>query len=590
MGKTIDVAICGGGLAGLCLARQLRMRFPELSILVADKIDRPLPSAAFKVGESTFSGGAYYLDHVLGLHDYMEAEQVPKLGLRYFFTDPALRGREVDFAACPELGRSRFADYVPEWQVDRGKLERDLRQMLVDAGVELLEGCAVKSIDLRQDQPHRVELLHRDVPRTVEARWVVDATGRRKMIQKALDLGKKMSKHHLPGAPAPDAARHSAVWWRVGAELRAEEIVDASDKEWQDRTVDPAKRYHATIHFVGTGYWVWLIPLPDGNHSVGIVFDEAHVGFDEVREYERAMAWMRVHQPEVAELVGRHEPLDFMLLRNYSYSCKLAISSDRWACTGDAAGFADPYQSPGTTSISYLNCQIVQCIAEDFAGTLEDGKAEERSDEWVDWLEDVNRGLQRNYRYFDRPVVKSASILFQTALAGMNIPLFHSFRYRPGFLGGRSLSDDDAFLRRYARARQLQHRFEALLEEWYASTAPSTLSFGWIDYQRSVPILDENLKRGWGEREIPLERHFDETFEVLEAMAVALVRVAVDDVRPDLVPRIKDRALNPWALSLSPERWEAEGLFDEPIGFRRRLDPTKVAEVSADVRALYRRL
>ena len=56
-----DVVICGGGLAGLTLARQLRLELPQLSVAVIDRLASPLPEAAFKVGESSIELGTYYL-------------------------------------------------------------------------------------------------------------------------------------------------------------------------------------------------------------------------------------------------------------------------------------------------------------------------------------------------------------------------------------------------------------------------------------------------------------------------------------------------------------------------------------------------
>src|SRR2546423_15288163 len=48
-----DVAILGGGLAGLTLAIQLKRQRPDTSVAVLEKRDGPAPLAAFKVGEST---------------------------------------------------------------------------------------------------------------------------------------------------------------------------------------------------------------------------------------------------------------------------------------------------------------------------------------------------------------------------------------------------------------------------------------------------------------------------------------------------------------------------------------------------------
>ena len=47
------VLVMGGGLAGLCLALQLRQRFAALDIVVLERRRHPVPLSAHKVGEST---------------------------------------------------------------------------------------------------------------------------------------------------------------------------------------------------------------------------------------------------------------------------------------------------------------------------------------------------------------------------------------------------------------------------------------------------------------------------------------------------------------------------------------------------------
>ena len=82
-GQFWDVVICGGGLAGLLLAMQLRQEAPELSVAVLERTERPLPDAAHKVGESSVELGSQYLER-LGLEPYLLERHLIKFALRFF--------------------------------------------------------------------------------------------------------------------------------------------------------------------------------------------------------------------------------------------------------------------------------------------------------------------------------------------------------------------------------------------------------------------------------------------------------------------------------------------------------------------------
>ena len=73
--REVDVAILGGGLAGLSLALQLRRRFSDLKIMVIERRRHPVPEAAHKVGESTVEIAAFYFDEVLGLAGHLNERQ-----------------------------------------------------------------------------------------------------------------------------------------------------------------------------------------------------------------------------------------------------------------------------------------------------------------------------------------------------------------------------------------------------------------------------------------------------------------------------------------------------------------------------------
>ena len=75
-----DVAIMGGGLAGLSLSIQLKQQDPSLDIVVIEKASHPVPLAAHKVGEATVEAGGHYFHTIIGMRDHMEKSQILKPG------------------------------------------------------------------------------------------------------------------------------------------------------------------------------------------------------------------------------------------------------------------------------------------------------------------------------------------------------------------------------------------------------------------------------------------------------------------------------------------------------------------------------
>ncbi len=59
---------------------------------------------------------------------------------------------------------------------------------------------------------------------------------------------------------------------------------------------------------------------------------------------------------------------DFKVLRNYPYSVEQVYSADRWALTGEAGMFLDPFYSPGFDMISISNGLITDLVTRDLAG------------------------------------------------------------------------------------------------------------------------------------------------------------------------------------------------------------------------------
>jgi flavin-dependent dehydrogenase len=556
---TYDVVICGAGLAGLTLARQLRLTLPDRSVCLIDKETGPFPAAAFKIGESTVEVASFYLAEILDLKPYFERAHLRKLGLRYFFGDP-----QMPFHTRPEFGLSDFPPFNA-YQIDRGLLESDLREIVRKDGVDLLEGRTVEQIELAEgDEPHTITC--RDVDggseESIRGRWVVDASGRRRLLQQKLDLGRRCSKK-----------RHSSAWFRLEGRIDVTDFVPRSEREWHER-VSNDFRYHSTCHLMGNGRWVWIIPLSSGCTSIGIVTDEDIHGFEGYSTFERATRWLETHEPVLAAHIAGREPLDFLAMRNYSHSTKKAFSHERWACVGEAAVFPDPVYSQGSDLVSIANTVVTRLIELSFSGDLSEELVHTYDRFFVAQSDFATHSLQLSYPFHGRDIVMACKFLWDvtTGWAFACPLLFSGYALDPkAFAEVQSAKSDFAFL---------SLRMNELFTAWAEKTERKH-SFDFLDYL-SVPVVrsvyERNLQKGKPVAEVVADH--EASMKTFEELSQAIFLLAVEDVCPEELGRFKDSSwLNAWKISLDPSNWE--GLFEPTT------KPGNLAEVRRQIRGCF---
>ena len=471
-----DVAIIGGGLAGLSLAIQLKQRRPATRIVVVEKQAHPVPEAAHKVGESSVEVGAHYFANVLGLADHLQARQLPKLGLRFFFSADG----NQDITARPEFGTNTFFP-ARSFQLDRGRLENHLGEVALGLGVEFLSGATIR--EARIGSGGAAHALTVSGPgdggeRAIHSRWMVDASGRASFLKRRLGLQKKVGH---------DA---NAVWFRISDKVAIDDWT--TDAAWQQRN-GKRSRWLSTNHLMGPGYWVWLIPLGSGSTSIGIVVDATLHPMASLNSFEKAMAWLERHEPQCAAVMRGYSGMiqDFRMLKDYSYSSQAAFSGDRWCLVGEAGAFLDPFYSPGSDYIAMGNTLTCDLVEKDLAG-VDIAETATYYNGIYFLLFDSNLTLfEGQYPIYGNAQVMSFKIIWDWAYYwSITATLFFHDR----------LCDLDMFLRirrSLKRAGRLNADMQRLLRRWH-ETGVDAMPANFVDVAH-IPFMAE-LNRGLTDR------------------------------------------------------------------------------------------
>lgn len=347
--RTFDVVIIGSGIAGGFLARQLRLTCPDLGVLVLEAASTIVD---YKVGESTVEVAANYMVRRLNLGTYLYQHQLPKNGLRFFFD---AEGKDLPLPRMSEIG-SDHMPFHPSFQLERARLERDLVAMNRAAGAEVELGAKVVDVAIDGRGRHKVVYEQGGERREVACRWVCDASGRRHVLFRK--LGVKVHKE--------TRLNTAAAWGRYRGVAGLDAVTDPA---WRAR-VRYTSRHLSTNHFMYDGYWIWFIPLAGDLMSVGVVFDKDRLGegsgaaLPGPRTRAEFEHFLRAHRA-VRDLLEGAELEDFQGYAHLPYHADRYFSTDRYAVTGEAGAFVDPFYSPGSDFIATSNEFITQMILSD---------------------------------------------------------------------------------------------------------------------------------------------------------------------------------------------------------------------------------
>ncbi len=350
-----DVVILGAGMAGLTLARHLLLDTDRTVLLLERRDEVPPPGQ--KVGEATVQVSGYYLSKVLDLEEHLFRDHFMKYNLRFYWKPETGAGAAATGSAIEEYSQAYIRSFsnIPSFQLDRNRLEAELLR-LVRLDPRLTYRASVSRLEVEispSGEDHTVRFEHDGEPRTVRAGWVVDATGRNRVLARRRGLER------------PSPIRHGASFAWVEGLVDIERLTGRTRRE---RRLAPERSvvghlpvWLATNHFMGDGFWLWVIPLP-GKTSLGVVYDAEVFPRERVARPEGLIEWICEEFPLFARDLPQRRILHHGGFRSFAYDTGQAISPERWAVTGEAGRFSDPLYSPGGDLIAFHNTLIVDAV------------------------------------------------------------------------------------------------------------------------------------------------------------------------------------------------------------------------------------
>jgi flavin-dependent dehydrogenase len=429
-----DVIILGGAFSGASAAILLRREHPQLRVLIVEK------ASAFdeKVGEATTEMSAMFLTRRLAMWHHLEAEQLPKEGLRYWFSNERVTGH----ANASEAG-GFYRSAVPAFQLRRDVLDEHLLATAVKEGAELLRPAKVVDVVVG-DYDSVVSVEGQDY----RCRWLLDATGRVNFLGRRLGIIDRNDEHPI-----------AAIWCRwkdVG------HIDDLAARDGRLGAGNLASRRLATNHYMGLGYWIWVIPLGSGETSIGVVFDkrlvELHQSKDRAGDF---IAFLKAI-PSLAELlVGAIPRLDDLRFFSHLPYAARQYMGRGWALLGDAASFLDPYYSPGLDHAAFTVEATVDIVGRHSRAEDIEARIAEHNETFVRSYQRFFASVFRDkYFYMGEADLLAASFLLDTAHYYLFV-LMPAYRVARKFLWMPVLGPKPAFVS-YHLMKFYNRRFKSI--------------------------------------------------------------------------------------------------------------------------------
>jgi FADH2 O2-dependent halogenase len=363
MNTDFDIAIVGSGFGGSLLAMIARRLGRSVVLIERGRHPR------FAIGESSTPLANLLLEQLALRYDLPNIAPLAKwgtwqkthpdiaCGLKRGFTfyhhtagQPWTKTpghtNELLVAASPH-------DAIADTHWYRPDFDHFLVRQAQELGVEFLDETSLSGARF-SDRGVELDALRGGQPLMLRADFVIDASGPRGFLHRALKLGSGAGFQPAAGASSPRSDRgQDARAGRLEACPTTQALYSHFEGvgRWDDLLESPETPPYpvddAALHHVFDGGWIWVLRFNNGLTSAGVAATGALA--DELRFAEGEPAWRRLLErlPSVREQFLPARPtLPFVHAPRLSFR-SAAAAGERWALLPSAAGFVDPLLSTG---------------------------------------------------------------------------------------------------------------------------------------------------------------------------------------------------------------------------------------------------